>query len=157
MKKIILNGKEYDSLNDLPGLLKNIIKDSNKNNIPDIAEKKLHNITKGEKVQKAKIIVKGREYNSVEEMSDDDRKFFESKMKNLKGVNVHTLMTMFGGLFGYLISKWMKLPGSEVKKYMKPGTKKQLTIADNSDKIRTGILVLVILGIIGAVIMFSVR
>jgi hypothetical protein len=157
MKKIIVNGKEYNSLSDLPGLLQNIIKDSNKNGIPDIAEKNMQNVTKEGTIQKAKIIVRGREYNSVEEMSDDDRKYFEKNMKNLKGVNVHHLMTAFGGIFGYLISKWLKLPGSDKKKYVKPENKRQISIADNSDKIRTIVFVLIILGIIGGVVMLNVR
>ena len=43
MKRIIVNGKEYNNMSDLPGMLQTILKDENKDGVPDIAEQAIKN------------------------------------------------------------------------------------------------------------------
>ena len=39
MKKIIINGREYNGIDEVPELMRHFLKDENKNGMPDIAEK----------------------------------------------------------------------------------------------------------------------
>ena len=119
MKKIIVNGKEYKSLSDLPGMLQDVLKDENKNGLPDIADNAIQDAKSGTTTttNTNKISYNGVEYNNLDEMPPEARAKVEEKFKsagiNSRDLNVHNVISALGGPVGWGISKLLKLPGSQ--------------------------------------------
>lgn len=86
MKKIIVNGKEYSSLGEVSTDLQDLLKDDNKNGLPDFVENMM-NVAKdshGNHVATAtQFIVKGKSYKSINEMPPEVRQEVEEKLKKM--------------------------------------------------------------------------
>jgi hypothetical protein len=67
MKKIIINGKEYNSLSEIPAEFQNIFHDQNKDGVPDFAEQAIENAKKSGKSipdnSQLGMIVNSKEFN----------------------------------------------------------------------------------------------
>ncbi|MCI0360059.1 MAG: hypothetical protein L0211_16400 [Planctomycetaceae bacterium] len=108
--KIVINGREYSSPDELPAEARegyeramSALADKNGNGIPDTLEMhldpdKLRAAMSGATaaatvITAQKFIINGREYNSVGEMSPQDRRHFEAIQSLTSGSNVPPIRT----------------------------------------------------------------
>lgn len=100
-KKFIVNGVEYNSIDEVPEEFKNLVFGVDKN---------LKDIKIDSKVVNFKYKINGKEYNSIEELPENLRKFVEDKNQNgipdfLENINLFGI----NKIFNFKISKDIKL------------------------------------------------
>jgi hypothetical protein len=95
MKKIIINGKEYNSIEEVPGMLRDLLKDENKDGMPDIAEKAIK-----EGFQSSNTIsVNGQ---SLQNLSPEEKaKITQMIQKNQKFLQNPMLGALIKGVSGF--------------------------------------------------------
>ncbi len=93
--KIIVNGREYDSVEDLPPELRqnyeramSLLADSNANGVPDIMEGMVSPSApvQVQTVQTSRIVYEGREYNSPTDLPPEARRRYEQALSKLNQV-----------------------------------------------------------------------
>ncbi len=93
-KKIIVNGVEYGSLEQVPEALRHIFADQDKNGVPDILEGKIGNInwvdmfkqaasSGGQPFVTQNFVVDGKTYSNLNEVPEPKRSEIIEKMKKL--------------------------------------------------------------------------
>ncbi len=90
-KNVSVNGKTYQSLNELPEPLRSLFKDADRNGIPDIFEGKLAGLKMAGMIKNAivqKLIVQGKEYGSVAELPPEVREKLEAKLGKLENQSI---------------------------------------------------------------------
>ncbi len=97
-KFIIIDGKRYRSVDEMPPEVRQkyeqamrAMEDRNGNQIPDILE----NMAADKTAVNTKIIVDGKEFNSIDEMPPDVRQKYEQAMQPLRDLNTNNIPDAF--------------------------------------------------------------
>ena len=107
MERIIFNGREYSSADDMPPDVREAFEgtmrlaaDSDRDGVPDVFEGKDGNVTS---VTRQKVVVNGREYGSAEEMPSDVRQAYERMRSGLVDSDRDGVPDMFEGKKGNVV------------------------------------------------------
>jgi len=101
VERIVFNGREYSSADDMPPDVREAFErtmrfaaDSDRDGVPDVFEGRNGNVTS---VTRQKIVVNGREYGSVDEMPPDVRQAYERMRSALVDSDRDGVPDMFEG------------------------------------------------------------
>jgi len=83
-KKCEIDGKRYDSFDDLPEDCKKLLEDKNQNNIPDIFE------GNEKKIIRSETIIERKKFNNINELPEEIRKKIEKDFSNKINEDVET-------------------------------------------------------------------
>jgi len=84
MKRIIINGKEYKDLKDLPEMFQSLLKDENKDGTPDIAEEAIKKGKTASTSSSVQAEIEKETFGEIDKLSPQEREFIAKNMHKAK-------------------------------------------------------------------------